>query len=480
MMKLQKMTLVTLLALNASAAVEITEEKLVNWAKSDSFRTQMIALDNLSKKAELSQFNDRFNFSADASFNYAKTDETAFSANMPITSPSSAAEITISKPTKYGVAASVSTSTSQISNSFFKDGTTSAIGAGLSIDLYKDLLGRTTRTQEKSLKLKNTISEKEREITNHTYVQEVRKIYWKLVANNESLKIARNLLKTAQRLEQDTIKRLKNNIADKGALARTQSQVQARNGQILLLEFERSQLLQSLKSLFPEQLGNQKIQLTNYNLDTTIKNVLACTGKIQSQTEIPNDFTLYDDILKLLREDLQASKKVNDTYSMADLKLVSDVKYVGKDFSYSDSFDQLKDEKRKSYSVGLQISIPLGGNKKSTEAIQDEILQKQHISKYQEIEGKLEAFHNQTIKSIGILNRVIAAQQLNSRYLKESLKDSNKKFAQARLSARDLIQDEDAYLQSNLDEINTKYNVIQTLVDYFTVFSETPCEINIK
>ncbi|EQC51984.1 hypothetical protein [Bacteriovorax sp. DB6_IX] len=230
--------------------------------------------------------------------------------------------------------------------------------------------------------------------------------------------------------------------------------------------------------MFPDKITDNNVSLTKYDLDKTVNDVLSCTLTIASKTQTPKDFTLYDEVLALLKEDLSASKKVNSSYSMADLKLVSDVKYIGKDFSHSDSFEELTDDGRKAYSVALQLSIPLGQPKKQTEDIQDEILQKQNISKYQEIEGKMAAYHIQTMKSVRILNNVIAAQNRNAGFLSTTLKDSNKKFKQARLAARDLIQDEDRFLQNNLDTINTKYRVIEILINYFSVFTQTPCEIN--
>ncbi len=483
MKRLSKMNYITFITLLSFAplkasALEISEAKLVEWAKQESYNSKKLSLDSLAKKADLSSFNDKFSASADLSSSYAKTDETSFSANMPITSPTKTAELKISKPTKYGVAASISTFTNQISNNFFQKGTTTGVGAEVSVDLYKDIMGRITRTQEDSLTLRSQIAEKEKSITTHAFVQEVRKLYWKLAANNESLKIANGLLKTAKRLEKDSVKRLKNNIADKGEVSRSRSQVETRNGQIYLLQFERSQLIQALRELFPEQLKDTHLSFNSYDLEKTVSNVLSCTGKIASRSTTPKDYTLYDDVLVLLKEDLNAAKKVNSAYSMADLKLVSDVKYLGKDFGHSNSFDELKEDGRKAYSVALQLTIPLGKQKKRTQDIQNEMIQKQNVSKYQEIEGKISAYHIQTMKSVTILNNVIAAQDRNSKFLSQTLQDSNKKYRQARLAARDLIQDEDRFLQNNLDTISTKYQVIEILINYFTVFTETPCVIN--
>ncbi|EQC51983.1 TolC family protein [Bacteriovorax sp. DB6_IX] len=201
--KRKTITLLSLLTMTAmsSHAVELNEAQLVEWAKGESFNSKRISLDSLAKKAELAAFNDKFSYTADVSASYSKTDETSFSTFAAPTTPVKNAELKITRPTKYGVAASVSTYSNQVTNSFFTKGTTTAVGAEISVDLYKDIMGRITRTQEKSLTLKSEIAEKEKEITTHAYVQEVRKLYWKLVANNESLEIAKGLLKTAKDLK---------------------------------------------------------------------------------------------------------------------------------------------------------------------------------------------------------------------------------------------------------------------------------------
>jgi hypothetical protein len=475
-----KRILLALTMMSSAMAVEISEQTLIDWAKSESFNAQKIELIELSKKADMLSFEDKFNPTLQAGLGYLKTNEISLVEFMPINTPMTNAEIKIVKPTQYGVAASVSTYVNQTSNRYFTDGTTAGVGAALSIDLYKDIAGRLTRAQKDNLTTKHEIAQKERNITQHTFVQEVRKLYWMLVANSESLKVAKSLLKTSERLETDTYKRFKNNIADRGDLARVRSQVQARKGQIHSLEFQKSQLVQKLKELFPQKIGEQAIELKRYNLEKTVANVMACSAQISKNSTAPKEYTTYDEILELLKNELKLSQKLNNSYSQADLKLMGEFKYIGKDYSYGDSFSNISDEKRNSYQVGLQLNIPLGKTKKTTEQVQNEMIQKQNISRYREIEGKMSAFHSQTINAIGILYKVMAAQQKNEKLLKETLEVSNKKFDQARLSARDLIMDEDNYLQNNLNEINTKYSVIETIINYFTVFSDTPCEINYK
>lgn len=467
------------LFVNFSAhAIVINEDTLVKWAREENINNSRIELQKLNQKLSESSFNENFQTTLATNYSYTASKETTFSQYAVVNSPLKVAQVVLTKPTTYGVQAQVKASTNQVSNSFYKSGTTASFGASLAFDLYKDLLGKTSRANVESLSLKSEIAEKENEITKHAFVQDVRKLYWSLVANNESLTIAKNLFETAKKLEEDTKKRFANSVADKGELARTQSQVEARHGQVLILEFERSEIFKRLRQLFPEKLNDNSIELGKYSLDKTVMDVLACTTNINSKVQTPFEYTKYDEILELLKRDLELSQKVNNSHSQIDAKLITEMNYIGKKFSHADAIDELKDDGREQYSIGFQLNIPLDGKKKDTQKIQEEIIQKSNVAKYQEIEGKLNAFHTQTVQSIDVLYKVIAAQQRNAKYLDETLKTSKTKFKQARLSARELIQDEDSLLQSNLNEINTKYNVISTLIDYFSVFSSTPCAIN--
>ncbi len=476
---MKSILLISFLLSTSAMAININEATLVDWARNSSFNKQRLELQKLNTTIDEEKFKENFIYNFDAQASYLKTKETSFSSFAPVNSPIENFEVKLSKATRQGIQVTAQASASQVTNNYYKNGSTSSVGASLRVDLYKDFLGRLTKKREASLKYQTKIAQAELRISETAFVSEVRKLYWSIIANNESLRISKNLLKTAKKLEEDTYKRYRSNIADKSELSRIRSQVQARNGQIFVLEYERSNLYRRLRELFPNKLTALTIELEKYNLDKTVEEVLACTVKISSSKNLPLNYTEYDDVLQLLKEDLQAKLRANSAYSKPDLAFVSEVNLIGKEFSYSDSTSQLADEGKTSVSVGLVLNIPLGKQKKNTEDIQKEIITKSNISRYQEVQGKLSAFHIETLKSIKVLYKVIDTQKKNTILLDQTLSESNKKFRQARISARDLIQDEDNLLQSNLDEIKTKYNVITTIIDYFSIYNQTPCKMNL-
>jgi len=82
------------------------------------------------------------------------------------------------------------------------------------------------------------------------------------------------------------------------------------------------------------------------------------------------------------------------------------------------------------------------------------------------------------VKVIGLLSEVVRSQKQNTLALEKRLQVQNRKFREARVSANDLILDQDALLNSNLTTISTQLEIINTIFDYLVVFTETPCEFN--
>src|SRR5690606_11404937 len=83
--------------------------------------------------------------------------------------------------------------------------------------------------------------------------------------------------------------------------------------------------------------------------------------------------------------------------------------------------------------------------------------------------------HQQLVKSIGLLTDVIESQKVSSEQLGKRLRLMKKKYEQARVSVNDLVNDQDALLNSELTTIDTQLQILNTLFDYLVVYTETPC-----
>ena len=237
-------------------------------------------------------------------------------------------------------------------------------------------------------------------------------------------------------------------------------------------------LLLNLKEIIPE-LAEKNVILSEYNLDNVVSEVISCTTKISLLPEVPLNFTRYDELVEALNNQYASQKKSTRTHSDIDLKLTSNLKTLGKAQGYSESFDAHNNNSGTSYEVGLMLTIPLGKKKSSTEEVKKLLEEKKYLATHNSSLGKIKTFHYQITKEIDLLKQVCKMQKINSEKLAHSLKITRKKYHQARTSVYNLINDQDGHLQSKLSEIDTKLVIVTTLLDYFAVFTEIPCDFNI-
>jgi len=408
---------------------------------------------------------------------YAENKEKQLNSFVPVTSPIKEFSLGVEKPTSLGMKLGAKVFAQQTSNNFVNSSTTTGISAQLAMDLHKDFLGKTTKTELENRKLEADKAELEKKISTKAFVQNLRKIYWALVANNEAQKITKELLVTANQQVKQAEARFRNKVADSGEVARYRSQVAARRASLISLQYQESNIHQSLKELIPS-LGNKNIVLSPYNLDETVNNVLACSTMLEQKSSSPMEYTHYDEIVALLNGQETNQRKIDRLYDTWDLALQSEVKKTGKEYTYSDSYSDLGSDGRNAYQIGLQLSIPLGSKKRDTREVA-EIVNKKRFKAQQEANiAKLEAYHSQMVRSVSLLKQVVTNQKINSFNLAKSLKVSQKKYRQARITVEQLVQEQDGFLNSNLAEIETKLNIINTLLDYFSVYTETPCNLN--
>ena len=476
-------TALTILSLSLSTltfaqdSISLSETYLKEQLKTNPPSIAQIEASYLGSEVQKQQIDDQFNTTLDGQVYYKKTKEKQLAAFMPITSPIKTYELGLNRNFKHGFSLGFKGTQEQTTNSFVTDRSVSTVGFSLGVDLYKNFLGRTVRNQLRVAELGSQSAGYDKTIQTKAFYNNLRKLYWALVANNESIKITKGLLKSSEDQVKQAKRRKKNRIADAGEVARYQSQVAARKANIISLQYQRSDLLQQLKQLLPE-ISDKEIELGSYSIDASVARVLACTEVISKRAHTPMDYTFYDEMIANLKTQESLESEVNDVYASADVGLQAEAMKVGKSFSLSDANSDLKDNGETAYSVALNISIPLEGKKRTTEEVLQMINKKKYSAQQKANLARVNAYHTQVVKSITLLKEVIRNQQLNTKYLAQSLKTSKRKYNQARLTVQQLVQEQDAFLQSNLDEIQTKLYVINTLLDYLSVFTETPCELN--
>ncbi|MDH5414436.1 MAG: TolC family protein, partial [Flavobacteriaceae bacterium] len=326
----------------------------------------------------------------------------------------------------------------------------------------------------------------QKQISKSILVNNVRRLYWSIVAVNEKIKITNRLHSTAKKQAAVARRRKANSVSDKAEVARFESLVHQRKGSILALEYNRELLFKNLRDVIPF-LNAKNLKLANYDIGKINSTVLACSGQVAQEKFVPYKHTRYDEVTKLLRKIQRRQMKIDKSYDMVDLAFELKVKRTGVaseaaggEFygDYQQALDDIDGNDRSGMSAGFKLTIPFGENKKTTADVKKIRTEKEFTSDIWKLETNIKSTHTQVQNSVKLLAHVISEQKLNSKQLSIRVREMKKKYAQARVPEYALIQDEDSLLQSDLSIIDTQLLVINTLLDYLSVFDTYPCMFN--
>ncbi len=381
------------------------------------------------------------------------------------------------RPTSMGVDLSVKAFGEKITNAFVSGASTNGVVLGLSIDLYQNFLGRKSNWTLKQADANLKKAKLEKQVELKAFESNLRKMYWSLVANEEKKILVESLIQTAEKQLSDALARRRSGVADDGEIARFRSQLSSRKANLTSLAYEKSEIAKNLRELLPE-LASKNIVIDKYDVAQTTAKVFECIGLINSQSSSPLDYSLYDDIVELLIEDNKYEQKIIESYNSLDIKLNGEYSNVGRDFSYEGARQDFADDPRARTNLSLKISMPLDGKKTRTKEITQQANKSRTLSLAQGQLAKINAFHTETIQIISALKDILKSQKETSQYLGQSLSESRKKFNQGRISLQELISEQDAQVQNKLNEIDSNLIIVKTIIDYFSIYTTTPCEFN--
>lgn len=476
-----------------SQSVVLTEDVMQALAKKSSPRLDEIEAAFLAVAIQENERKERFSPEIFGQYAHAETRERAIVRFQPVFSPIDQAELGIRQNLRHGITTSLAVVADQRSaaaTSFsgtFRDSTTTTLRFTMQMDLWRDLLGKMTKAELESAALEKKRAEMEREIAQKTFRISLRRLYWSLVANNEAMKISGELLRSAETILKETAQRFRNSVAEADEVARYEALVASRRGSITYYQYQRESLLKQIQNLVPE-LAAKQVSVGEYDIPNTIQEVLACTASIATQPSVPYQFTSYDEIVKIIRETRSQRDIVNARYSDVDVKLFGTAKSTGvsseptgtNDFrgSVGDSIDDQTSNNRTGFEAGIMFTIPLGDARKETQRTKELYDQKRLEAALTNADSQVVNVHSSFARQISYLNDVVNAQRLSSAALEKRLRLMRRKYEQARVSVNDLVQDQDAYLSSELTTIDVRLEIINTLFDYLVVFPETPCAFN--
>lgn len=355
----------------------------------------------------------------------------------------------------------------------------SNLEAKLSLDLWKNLLGYSERSERLGLKINEQEKEEQAKLEKIKFYNEIRKMYWDLNVSHSLIKVYESLIKQAEIQEENIRKMYKSSIADKGDLARATAVVNIRKSDLLSVEYNMKQIKQQLSNLIPT-LNNRELEFEYTNYDTSKDNILACFNKINEEKNTPFDLSSYSRLIKYKDEKIKANLKSLERYSDIDVKLEAKAASLGFGDRNGESFSDMAELDRRDYSVGLNLSMPFGSNYTNTKENQMKILKMQYNAEKKEIISNLTSFHNYFSATLANLFQIKEQQKDYRDNLLIRVKSMRTKYNQGRIALSDLIQDEDSLFESELSIIRTNYNIVALMIDYFTVFNDLDCDFNIK
>ena len=260
------------------------------------------------------------------------------------------------------------------------------------MDLWKNFLGSLDRQKLELADFEKQKTNIQADLQMKNFQVEVRKLYWSIIANNESIKIADKLLSSSELQLEDAEKRKKASIANETEVARLRAQVASRKALVSSLNYQKEAYNRALRSMVPS-IKSKDITFTSVDVDKTVKQVKTCALSISQQKEDSLKDTLYFDLINTIEKKQLAQKEITDKTDSMDIKLLGNYQFIANelDSQYESTYDTLTDAPFNAHSVGVQISIPIGSGVRKLERTKNLVEKYNYESEKSELLSELNA-----------------------------------------------------------------------------------------
>ncbi len=463
----------------------INEQKLKELMTNNVPSIEKINAMVVQSDLDLSQYNQKYSTTVNGQANYNGVDGSVFNGYQgQFNDPARNYGLSINQNLPVGVNLDVGIYNNFAKTYNYQPGESinsqygSSLEAKLTVDLWKNLLGYTERAEKLGLQLSQEETKEQAKLETTKFYNEIRKMYWQLSINHSLTKIYETLINQAILQENNVRKMYRASVADRGDLARTTAVVNTRKADLASLQYNIEMLKKELSNLIPE-LNDKELDFDFGTFNGVENSIKACFNKIQTQKEVPLNATSYTKIIDYKDEKINANLKSLERYSGPNVTLEAKAASLGYGKENSDSFSDMSDVERKDYSIGLNISMPFGSAYSDTKENQMKVLKMQHNASKKEIMSNLISFHNYFSTSMQKLISVMEDQKAYRDNLTIRVESMRKKYNQGRVSLSELIQDEDSLFESELALVNSYYNIIASMIDYFSVFNDFECDFNL-
>ncbi len=459
----------------------ISEEKLLSLIH--EHEAEIPVLNSLSSSemrssASEKRWQDSYNTTLNSSLMTGKTGENSFITSQPVYDETSSFNVGMQK--KLGLGTSLSAMVEAQKKHYESAGgehsRTTTIGkVAIEIDLWKNFLGRFDESKSEFYRLSKEIAKDESVLEKRSFINQMRGIYWNLVAKEHAINIATKQFELAKEQEADARLRHKNSVADLGELARYGAQTAMRESTVNFLLYERENLVNEIKKNLPF-LTDDDLDVAGIGIAQTEQEVLTCL-KIISAQETPEQNSSTWNLIALNVENLSKQNQyLLKSYAMPDISLQLQGSSKNTQDTFAKSYDDHFKRDYGGYQAGVFVNIPLGRrNTVGDDVAADKLSTHAKVTR---IKSDLVMMHEFTQKAHVLLIRALSGQQRGSKNLELRVSEMQKKFKQGRITVGELMMDQDSFLNGELNLINTKSTVIGVILKYLTVFDGTKCSFN--
>lgn len=452
-------------------------EMIENSPKLKSLDSQIQRLE-----AEISGVMANFSPTLDSSITYNNTNEPPLIQFEPPPSPFYSAEVKLNHNTIYGVGysfgvlgESIETAPSNDPNAFVFNSARLNPTFSVSMDLLKNRLGSETGNQVKSLRATQRALAIERVILKETLSTEIRKLFWSHNILIEKKKINQRLLKLSESLLRDVRKKKKDGFVESGDLYSAQSQSAGQKTNVALLTYQIEKVKRTLSSLLPELPPVYDLKTQEMSEEAS-KIFFKCLDSIVALKETPFQFSYISDKIKEKKMQLSYTEASLESFSKPTLRFFGQLSGSNVDTRLLDATTDYLNDSQYGFSFGLNFSMSLGNHIKKQRESLLKAERYQINSEGAELRSELEALHLETVNSIKLLNQALIDQRQATMALSKSYNFKQKQYNQARADLIDVIQEQNNYLSSQVNQLDIVQVIIESLLNYKSKFQKFSCQ----
>lgn len=301
------------------------------------------------------------------------------------------------------------------------------------------------------------ISERELQNTAIEIISSTKKFYYEYLLSQEQYRLAQISQKRALDLFSIIQERYDNGMASSVDLLDAKTGVAEKEENLLTIEgkvrFAEDNLKLITNLVEDPELWNAEIEvidrpelkLENVNLLESLKGAFECRPDYKSAE------------IELETQDLKIIQKKNAVLPTIDF--VGTLGINGLDRSYKEAFSNMADGIYRTWSAGVNVSLPFGNKKAIAEYEMSRLLKKQLLLNFKNLQQKIILDVRDSVRKIDIAKRKINAVQKRLDAEVKRYSAANSRFSQGLVSADDMLEYEE-------DLFSAEINYIDALISY--------------